>query len=355
MGDDARTRYTSAVTARAARQHGPSRVAIVGEAKAADALAHRHGWIVAPGVDDADALAVALPADTFGGAADTAVRTALRRGLPILVQIGGGLAAFPDCSAVPVPGGYRLRVPAEPGPATAATLAYLGVTPAPKRSASPGHGESPKAAPPSIASAPFPASDTPKSSGSGSAEDSKASSGQNLSNPSASTAEQEAEQALRRARREVTAAAIAKLAPHPIPNDDTEKRSAWLQLVRGGMTPTPAAVAGLVASKAARRVRRAGSGSRRSGRDRQTRRCVRGGRCRARRRRHRQRTDVARTRRRHGLAPQRIPRDHSSARPDGVAHEYRRGSLPTSRTRTRGVMLGSVTDAQRVREVTPTW
>ncbi len=257
MGDDARSRYTSAVTARAARQHGPSRVAIVGEAKAADALAHRHGWIVAPGVDDADALAVALPAGTFGGAADTAVRTALRRGLPLLVQIGGGLAAFPDCWAVPVPGGYRLRVPAEPGPATAATLAYLGVTAAPKRSAGPGHGESPKAAPPSMASAPFPASDTSKSSGSGSAEDSKASSGQDLSNPSASTAEQEAEQALRRARREVTAAAIAKLAPHPIPNDDAEKRSAWLQLVRGGMTPTPAAVAGLVASKAARRVRRA--------------------------------------------------------------------------------------------------
>jgi len=228
MGDDARTRYTSAVTARAASQDGPSRVAIVGEAKAADALTHQHGWIVAPGVDDADALAVALPADTFGGAADTAVRTALRRGLPILVQIGGGLAAFPDCWAVPVPGGYRLRVPAEPGPATAATLAYLGVTPAPKRSAAPGRGESSKAA----------ADTSPPP-------------------PVGSTAEQEAEQALRRARREVTPAAIAKLAPHPMPNDDAENRSAWLQLVRGGMTPTPAAVAGLVTSKAARRARRA--------------------------------------------------------------------------------------------------
>jgi len=228
MSDDARSRYTSAVTARAARQHGPSQVAIVGEAKAAAALTHRHGWTVVPSVDDADALAVALPAGTFGGAADTAVRTALRRGLPILVQIGGGLAAFPDCWAVPVPGGYRLRILAEPGPATAATLAYLGVTPAPKRSAGPGRGESSKAAPDT---SPPP--------------------------PVGSTAEQEAEQALRRARREVTAAAIAKLAPHPMPNDDAEKRSAWLHLVRGGMTPTPAAVAGLVASKAARRVRRA--------------------------------------------------------------------------------------------------
>jgi len=71
-----------------------------------------------------------------------------------------------------------------------------------------------------------------------------------------STAEQQAEQALRTARREVTPAAIAKLAPHPIPHDDPEKRFAWLQLVRGGMTPTPAAVAGLVADKAARRARR---------------------------------------------------------------------------------------------------
>jgi len=229
MGDDARTRYTAAVTARAARQHGPSRVAIVGEAKAAAALAHRHGWIVAPGVDAADALVVALPAATFGGAADTAVRTALRRGLPILVQIGGGLVAFPDCWAVPVPGGYRLRVPDEPGPATTGTLAYLGVTPTPKRSVRPGHGESSKAAP---------GTSTPPP-------------------PLGGTAEQEAEQALRRARREVTPAAIAKLAPHPIPKDDPEKRSAWLQLVRGGMTPTPAAVAGLVASKTARRARRA--------------------------------------------------------------------------------------------------
>ena len=71
-----------------------------------------------------------------------------------------------------------------------------------------------------------------------------------------STAEQHAEHALRTARREVTPAAIAKLAPHPIPHDDPDKRSAWLQLVRGGMTPTPAAVAGLVADKAARRARR---------------------------------------------------------------------------------------------------
>jgi len=226
MSDDARSRYTSAVTARAARQHGPSRVAIVGEAKAAAALTHRHGWTVVPSVDDADALAVALLAGTFSGAADTAVRTALRRGLPILVQIGGGLAAFPDCSAVPVPGGYRLRILAEPGPATAATLAYLGVTPAPKRSAGPGRGESSKAA----------ADTSPPP-------------------PVGSTAEQEAEQALRRARREVTPAAIAKLAPHPLPDDDAENRSAWLQLVRGGITPTPAAVAGLLASKAARRAR----------------------------------------------------------------------------------------------------
>ena len=80
----------------------------MGEATAAAALAHRYGWTVAPDVDAADALAVALPAGTLGGAADTAVRTALRRGLPILVQIGGDLAAFPDCWAVPVPGGYRL-------------------------------------------------------------------------------------------------------------------------------------------------------------------------------------------------------------------------------------------------------
>ena len=228
MSDDARSRYTSAVTARAARQHGPARVAIVGEAKAAAALTHRHSWTVTPSVDAADALAVALPAGTFGGAVDTAVRAALRRGLPILVQIGGGLAAFPDCWATPELGGYRLRVPAEPGPATAATLAYLGVTPAPKRSAGPGHDESSKAAPDT---SPPP--------------------------PVGSIAEQEAEQALRRARREVTPAAIAKLAPHPIPDDDAEKRSAWLHLVRGGMTPTPAAVAGLVASKAARRARRA--------------------------------------------------------------------------------------------------
>ncbi len=259
MGDDARTRYTAAVTARAARQRGPSRVAIGGETAAAAALTHRHGWTVAPDVGVADALAVALPAGTFGGAADTAVRTALRRGLPILMQIGSGLVAFPDCWAAPMPGGYRLRVPAEPGPATAATLSYLGITPTPKRSASAGHDESPKAAPPSMASAPVPALDTStsKSSGSGSGEDSKASSGQNLSNPSASTAEQEAEQALRGARREVTAAAIAQLAPHPMPHDDPEERSAWLQLVRGGMTPTPAAVAGLVASTAARSARRA--------------------------------------------------------------------------------------------------
>jgi len=263
MGDDARTRYTAAVTARAARQRSPARVAMVGETAAAAALTRRYGWTVAPDLDAADALAVALPAGTFGGAADAAVRTALRRGLPILMQIGDRLAAFPDCWATPIPGGYQLQVPAEPepepGPATAATLTYLGITPAPKRSVGPGHDESPKAAPPSMASAPFPAFDTStsKSSGSGSGEDSKASSGQDLSNPSASTAEQEAEQALRGARREVTAAAIAKLAPHPMPHDDPEERSAWLQLVRGGMTPTPAAVAGLVASTAARSARRA--------------------------------------------------------------------------------------------------
>jgi len=233
MGEDARTRYTAALSARAGRQHGPLRVATVGEAKAAAALAHRYGWTVAPDVDAADALAVALPAGTLTGAADTAVRTALRRGLPIIMQIGGDLAAFPDCWAVPAPGGYRLRVPAEPGPATTATLTYLGITPAPprsasKRSAGPAHGESPKAAPDT---SPPP--------------------------PVVSTAEQHAEQALRTARREVTPAAIAKLAPHPIPHDDPEKRSAWLQLVRGAMTPTPAAVAGLVADKARRRGRRA--------------------------------------------------------------------------------------------------
>jgi len=152
MGEDARTRYTAALSTRAGRQHGPLRVATVGKAKAAAALAHRYGWTVAPDVEAADALAVAVPAGTLGGAADTAVRTALRRGLPILMQIGGDLAAFPDCWAVPVPGGYRLRVPAEPGPATTATLTYLGITPAPtrpapKRAAGPDHGESPKAAP----------------------------------------------------------------------------------------------------------------------------------------------------------------------------------------------------------------
>jgi len=231
MGEDAQTRYTAALSARTGRQHGRLRVATVGEAKAAAALAHRYGWTVAPDGEAADALAVALPAGTLTGAADTAVRTALRRGLPIIVQIGGDLAAFPDCWAVPVAGGYRLRVPAEPGPATTATLTYLGITPAParpapKRSAGPAHGESPKAAP-------------------------------NTSPPPVvSTAEQHAEHALRTARREVTPAAIAKLAPHPIPHDDPDKRSAWLQLVRGGMTPTPAAVAGLVADKAARRARR---------------------------------------------------------------------------------------------------
>jgi hypothetical protein len=232
MGEDARTRYTAALSARAARQHGRLRVATVGEAKAAAALAHRYGWTVAPDGEAADALAVALPAGTLTGAADTAVRTALRRGLPILVQIGGDLAAFPDCWAAGVPGGYRLRVPAEPGPATTATLTYLGITPAPtrsapKRAAGPGHGESPRAAPDT--SPPLPV---------------------------VSTAEQHAEHALRTARREVTPAAIAKLAPHPIPHDDPERRSAWLHLVRGGMTPTPAAVAGLVADKAARRARR---------------------------------------------------------------------------------------------------
>ncbi len=233
MGEDARTRYTAALSARAGRRHGPLRVAAVGEAKAAAALAHRYGWTVAPDVDVADALAVALPAGTLTGAADTAVRTALRRGLPILIQIGGDLAAFPDCWAVPVPGGYRLRAPAEPGPATTATLTYLGITPAPTRSAptraaGPDHGESPKAVPDTAPPPP----------------------------PVVSTAEQHAEHALRTARREVTPAAIAKLAPHPIPHDDPDKRSAWLQLVRGGMTPTPAAVAGLVADKAARRARR---------------------------------------------------------------------------------------------------
>jgi len=228
MGEDARTRYTAALSARAGRQHGPLRVATVGEAKAAAALAHRYGWTVTPDVEAADALAVALPAGTLTGAADTAVRTALRRGLPILIRIGGDLAAFPDCWAVPVPGGYRLRAPAEPGPATTATLTYLGITPAPKRSAGPGHGESPTAAPDTSPPPP----------------------------PVVGTAEQHAEQALRTARREITPAAIAKLAPHPIPHDDLEKRSAWLHLVRGGMTPTPAAVAGLVADKATRRARR---------------------------------------------------------------------------------------------------
>jgi len=232
MGEDARTRYTAALSTRAGRQHGPLRVATVGEAKAAAALAHRYGWTVAPDVEAADALAVALPAGTLTGAADTAVRTALRLGLPIIVQIGGDLAAFPDCWAVGVPDGYRLRVPAEPGPATTATLTYLGITPAPtrsapKRAAGPGHGESPKAAPDT---SPPP--------------------------PVVGTAEQQAEQALRTARREVTPAAIAKLVLHPIPHDDPDKRSAWLHLVRGGMTPTPAAVAGLVADKAARRARR---------------------------------------------------------------------------------------------------
>ena len=198
-------------------------MATVGKAKAAAALAHRYGWTVAPDVEAADALAVALSAGTLTGAADTAVRTALRRGLPILVQIGGDLAAFPDCWAVGVPGGYRLRVPAQPGPATTATLTYLSIAPAPPR-----QGESSKAVP--NTSPPPP--------------------------PVVGTAEQHAEQALRTARREVTPAAIAKLAPHPIPHDDPDKRSAWLHLVRGGMTPTPAAVAGLVADKAARRARR---------------------------------------------------------------------------------------------------
>ncbi len=228
MGEDARTRYTAALGARTGRQHGPLRVATVGEAKAAAALAHRYGWTVAPDVDAADALAVALPAGTLTGAADIAVRTALRRGLPIIVQIGGDLAAFPDCWAVGVPGGYRLRVPAQPGPATTATLTYLGITPASKRAAGPGHGESSKAGPDTSPPPP----------------------------PVVGTAEQHAEQALRTARREVTPAAIAKLVLHPIPHDDPDKRSAWLHLVRGGMTPTPAAVAGLVADRAARRARR---------------------------------------------------------------------------------------------------
>ncbi len=227
MGEDARTRYTAALNARTGRQHGRLRVATVGKAKAAAALAHRYGWTVAPDVDAADALAVTLPAGTMGAAADTAVRTALRRGLPILIQIGGDLAAFPDCWAVSVPGGYRLQVPAEPGPATTATLTYLGISPAPKRAAGPDHGASPKA---------VPDTSTPP--------------------PVVSTAEQHAEHALRTARREVTPAAIAKLAPHPIPHDDPEKRSAWLQLVRGGATPTPPAVAELVTDKAARRARR---------------------------------------------------------------------------------------------------
>ncbi len=223
MGEDARTRYIAALSSRAGRQPGRLRVATVGEATAAGALAHRYGWTVAPDVEAADALAVALSAGTLTGAADTAVRTALRRGLPILVQIGGDLAAFPDCWAVGVPGGYRLRVPAQPGPATTATLTYLSIAPAPPR-----QGESSKAVP--NTSPPPP--------------------------PVVGTAEQHAEQALRTARREVTPAAIAKLAPHPIPHDDPDKRSAWLHLVRGGMTPTPAAVAGLVADKAARRARR---------------------------------------------------------------------------------------------------
>jgi len=233
MGEDARTRYTAALNTRTGPQHGPLQVAAVGEAKAAAALAHRYGWTVALDVDAADTLAVALPAGTLTGAADTAVRTALRRGLPILIQIGGDLAAFPDCWAVGVPGGYRLRVPAEPGPATTATLTYLGITPAPTRpaptrAAGPGQGESPEAVPDTAPPPP----------------------------PVVSTAEQHAEQALRTARREVTPAAVAKLAPHPIPHDDPDKRSAWLHLVRGGMIPTPTAVAGLVADKARRRARR---------------------------------------------------------------------------------------------------
>ena len=233
MGEDARTRYTATVSARAGRQHGPLRVATVGKAKAAAALAHRYGWTVAPDVDAADALAVAVPAGTLTGAADTAVRTALRRGLPIIVQIGGDLAAFPDCWAVGVPGGYRLRAPAEQGPATTATLTYLGITPAPKR--------------------PVPK----RSAGPGLANPLKAAPDTSPPPPVVSTAEQQAEHALRKARREVTPAVVAKLAPHPIPHDDPEKRSAWLQLVRRGITPTPAAVAGLVADKAARRVQEA--------------------------------------------------------------------------------------------------
>ncbi len=110
MGEDARTRYIAALSTRTGRQHGRLRVATVGEAKAAAALAHCYGWTVAPDGEAADALAVALPAGMLTGAADTAVRTALRRGLPILMQIGGDLAAFPDSSG----GSWGTRTPLLP-------------------------------------------------------------------------------------------------------------------------------------------------------------------------------------------------------------------------------------------------
>jgi len=299
MGEDARTRYTAALSARAGRQHGPLRVATVGEAgEAAAALAHRYGWTLAPDVDAADALAVALPAGTLTGAADTAVRTALRRGLPIIVQIGGDLAAFPDCWAVPVPGGYRLRAPAEPGPATTATLTYLGITPAPTRSAptrtaGPGHAESSKAAPDTSPPPP----------------------------PVVGTAEQHAEQALRTARREVTPGghsqtrtaphtprrprqALRVAAPGPGWDDPDPGRRRRARSRQGSAAGPP------------------GPGGRRSGRDRRPGRRGRSGGRRPHRRRHRHRTDVDRTRRRRGVAAQRIPRDHSQALASGVAHQH---------------------------------
>jgi len=306
MGEDARTRYTAALSVRAGRQHGPLRVATVGEAKAAAALAHRYGWTVAPDVDAADALAVALPAGTLGGAADTAVRTALRRGLPILIQIGGDLAAFPDCWAVGVPGGYRLRAPAEPGPATTATLAYLGITAASKRAAGSGHGESPKAAP-------------------------------DTSSPPVvvSTAEQHAEQALRTARREVTPAAIAKL---PAPHTPRRLREAVRVAATGAGWDDPDPGPGRRRRTRGRQGSAAGppgSGSCRRGRDRRPgRRRRRGGR-RAHRRGHGHRTDVDRTPLHPGVAAQRIPRNHPQAHTSGVAHEQRRPPLPTPRTATR--------------------
>jgi len=208
MSDDARQRYTAAITGQARAR----RVALAGETSGRGELVRDPSLIVvAGGVDTAEVLVVFLPpSGVLTGPANTAIKAALRRGIAVLIDSGGSRAAFPDCRATPLPaGGYRLHLPdeGEAGPATSATLAVL-------------YG------PPAAAVVP----------------------------PPVMSAEQLAADGLREARRPITPDAVAKLSPYPRP-DDPAQRSAWLQLVRGGTLPTPAAVTDRAARTAARRAR----------------------------------------------------------------------------------------------------